>query len=71
MTTESLCEVMNAIWSESELQARNRRARDYIERVHYSRRENTRWWNTFVCRSLACGLWLFVLALLMALVVTK
>lgn len=71
MSTENPFEIMDAIWAESEVQHRNRRALDYIKRVSRARRDNCRWWDTLVQRALACGVGAFVLALLVVLWVTR
>ena len=59
------------VWTQTEVQSRNRRAFDYIERVRRARRDNCRWWDTLVQRALACGVGAFVLALLVVLWVTR
>lgn len=71
MSTENFAEIMDAVWAQSEVQHRNRRAFDYIERVRRSRRDASRWWDTLVQRALACGVGLFILALLLVLWVTR
>lgn len=71
MTTESLIDVFGELLDQNEIQYRNRRAFDYIERVRRSRRDASRWWDTLVQRALACGVGLFILALLLVLWVTR
>lgn len=71
MTTELLTDVFGELLDQSEIQHRNRRAFDYIERVRRARRDNCRWWDTLVQRALACGTLLFILALLAALWATR
>lgn len=71
MTTELLTDVFGELLDQSEIQHRNRRAFDYIERVRRARRDNCRWWDTLVQRALACGVSTFVLALLVVLWVTR
>lgn len=71
MSTENAFEIMDAIWTQTEVQSRNRRAFAYIERVRRARRDNCRWWDTLVQRALACGVGAFVLALMVVLWVTR
>lgn len=71
MSTENFAEIMDAVWAQSEVQLRNRRAFDYVERVRKARRDASRWWDTLVQRALACGALLFILALLAALWATR
>ena len=54
-----------------DIMRRSSAAADYSDRVRRIRRDNARWWDTVVQRALACGLGLFVLALLAALWVTR
>lgn len=71
MTTESLIDVFGELLDQSEIQIRNRRAFAYCEQVRKARRDASRWWDTLVQRALACGVLLFILALLAALWATR
>lgn len=54
-----------------DIMRRNSAAADYSDRVRRSRRDASRWWDTLVQRALACGVCLFILALLLVLWVTR
>ena len=62
---------VNSVQELSDFMERNNRAYEYCRRVYKSRRDASRWWDTLVQRALACGVGVFVLALLVVLWVTR
>lgn len=70
MNTETALEILDAMYAESEKEARIRKAREYLTNNRHARRDSRLWWDAMVRRALLCGGVAVAVALLLALVVT-